>query len=114
MILDYFWIALAVYGIAVQGMSLHYARVNFRVARAFTDGMVVMARARLQTNWWRMSIVTLNLAIGIIALYLPVPSHPIPLSTIVALVFVANEVGMCGVATLEVRAHRRLRRSLAG
>jgi hypothetical protein len=106
----YFWIVLALYGIAIQGSSLGYARANFKVAAAFTTSTTIMARARLQSNWVRMSIVTLNLAIGLLALVEPPQPHPKLLTLVISLVFVANEVGMCGVATLEVRAHRKLRK----
>ena len=109
--LDYFWIALAVYGICIQWSALRYARMNAKVAGTFHDGVGVMARARLQTNWVRMSVVLLNLAIGLLALNTPSQPHPNLLTYIVSLVFVANEIGMCWVATVEVRAHRRLRKS---
>jgi hypothetical protein len=108
-IIDYVWIAIAIYGIFIQAAALGYARDNFRVAHAFVDGVLVMARARLQTNWVRMSAVSLNFAIGVASLVSPHPRHILLISAIIAFVFVANEVAFCWVATVEVRAHRQLR-----
>ena len=113
------WTALAIYGIYIQSKAWDYAHQSFKVAKPFGDfnSIMVMAHARYRSNTVRMSVVLVNFLIGIITLaqilFLHVqmssPNGALTiLGYVVAFGFVVNEIALLVVATLEVRAHKRL------
>lgn len=111
------WISLAIYGIIIQAYALRYARRNYRTAIPFGawTGIVIMAHARLRSNYVRQSIVLVNLLIGVLTLLSASDSARQHLPTglsifgwLVTIGFFGNEIAMIVIATLEVRAHARL------
>jgi hypothetical protein len=112
------WLLLGCYGIVIQTLALRYALRASAIAKHFGDlsSVNIMALGRLRTNYVRLSVVCVNLGIGllsvlnIVALHVSPVTTPTIISVIITMGFIGNEVAMVWISTAEVRMHRALRR----
>lgn len=116
------WTLLALYGVAAQAVNARWAKftiATFRAGGTASDPsgraiQGVVARAHLQVQVIRLIVVVGNSAIGLLVLLAPPPPpvHQTIMQTAVGFAFLAillvNEVGLNGIATLEIRARLRL------
>lgn len=110
-LLTWSWIAEGLLALLIQTVALRYAQRTWAVAkRTQISAVVVMAHSRLRSNRVRISIIIVNLLIGVASVIQPVRGPPITvLGIAIASGFILNELAMTMIAWLEVRALRKIR-----
>ena len=97
-ILTWSWIAEGLLAFLIQFVSLKYATGTWAIAkRTQLDSVMVMAQARLRSNWVRLSIITVNILIGVASLLGATSSSRAPLTilgVLIAFGFILNELAM--------------------
>lgn len=117
-LLPVLWLAVAAVGVGVQAgaVLLVLADRRFRRDMGWDDAVIVaIARAHLRTAVSRLVVVTVNVGIGIGALFMPAawPCGQGPVSqqifgTAVALALIANETQLVVSTVLDRRVRRRV------
>ena len=102
------WLTIGVYAILVQTVLVRFSYLGHTLLIGDTY-LTIMARARLRSNFMRLSIIVVNLLVGVAAIFTP-PAVPTVLGTVITVGFISNEIGMATIATLELHAHLKLRR----
>lgn len=112
-ILTWSWLAEGLLAFLIQYVSLRYAHGTWTIAkRTQLDAVMVMAQARLRSNWVRLSIITVNILIGVTSLLGQSSAQRVPITILGILIasgFILNELAMTAVAWMEVRSLRKVR-----